>query len=103
MKTVADRQPPEPIGVRLKRLRLKKGFSTGEVSRQLGVSPSTYREWEYGRSIRGEPYEKLAAILGVSLHELLLGERGAASEARKWVAQIEKDLQALKSEIMKIL
>ncbi|MBX3034908.1 MAG: helix-turn-helix transcriptional regulator [Bdellovibrionaceae bacterium] len=91
----------ELIGPRLKRLRLRRGLSTAEVASKLGVSPSTYREWEYGRAIRGEPYEKLAAVFQVSLQELLLGERFMGTEALRLVEGIESELRKLKNEIMK--
>ena len=63
------------LGKRLLNLRLKKGLSLSELARDIGVSPSTYREWEQGRKIKGEPYEKLALILGVSINELLTGKK----------------------------
>ncbi|MBX2988047.1 MAG: helix-turn-helix transcriptional regulator [Bdellovibrionaceae bacterium] len=91
----------EQLGARLKRLRLQRGLSTSELAKSLGVSPSTYREWEYGRAIRGEPYDKLASALGVSLHELVLGEKFVGNDALRLVQGIESDLEKLKREIMK--
>ena len=65
------------FGQRLRSFRLRAGLSVSQVARRLGVAESTYREWEYGRQIRGEPYRKLADILGVSL-SILLSEEGEA-------------------------
>ena len=61
------------FGKRLKVLRDKRKLSVSVIAEAVGVSPSTYREWEYGRSIKGEPYVTLAEILEVSLTELLTG------------------------------
>lgn len=54
----------------LKRLRTKRGLKVSTCSVSLGVSQSTYREWENGRSISGEPYIKLAQLFQVSISEL---------------------------------
>jgi transcriptional regulator with XRE-family HTH domain len=71
----------EPMHKRLRRLREARGLSVKEVALRLEVPLTTYREWEYGRAIRGEPYVQLARILGVSLCGLLGAERaeGVAS------------------------
>jgi transcriptional regulator with XRE-family HTH domain len=63
------------FGERLKQLRTSKHLSVTKVSKELGVSQSTYRDWEYGRSIIGEPYVKLAEIFNVSLSEILKGRQ----------------------------
>lgn len=64
------------LAERLKRLRLKRGLSVTEVARAIGVATSTYREWEQGRKIKGEPYQKLAELFEVALSELLTGFGG---------------------------
>lgn len=63
------------LGQRLKVFRTKKTLSAREVAFQVGVSVSTYRDWENGRAIKGEPYTKLAEILGVHVLEVLEGRR----------------------------
>ena len=63
----------ESINNRIKKLREKKGITAAEMAKAIGVPASTYREWEYGRSIRGEPYLKIAAVLNISLYELFTG------------------------------
>jgi len=40
------------------------------MARSLSIAESSYRDWEYGRSITGEPYLKIANLLDVSLSEL---------------------------------
>lgn len=63
------------LGDRLKELRVSRNLAVSQVAEMLGVSPSTYREWEYGREIKGEPYMKLASIFNIGLNELLTGRR----------------------------
>jgi transcriptional regulator with XRE-family HTH domain len=63
----------EKLSNRLKRLREKKGLSVKDVAKAIGVPVSTYREWEYGRTIRGEPYVNLSILFEVSLYELMTG------------------------------
>jgi transcriptional regulator with XRE-family HTH domain len=65
----------ENLGKRLQRLRLKSNLSQSELANCLGVSPSTYRGWELGRLIKGEPYVTLAKLLNVSLNELMTGKK----------------------------
>lgn len=62
------------LSERLKKLRMEKNLSLNEVARMIGVSPSTYRTWENGAEIRGEPYVKLAKAFSVSLTHLITGE-----------------------------
>lgn len=68
-----DKVAKNNFGIRLQNLRNKLGLSPTQVAKAVGVSISTYREWENGRSIRGEPYFELAKVLQVSLLELLTG------------------------------
>lgn len=44
------------FGTRLKRLRSQAGLTAEQVAKKLKFATSTYREWEYGRAIQGEPY-----------------------------------------------
>lgn len=48
------------FGKRLRALRLKINLSAEELARGMGISPSTYRDWENGRAITGQVYHKLA-------------------------------------------
>ncbi|MNT06136.1 hypothetical protein D3C72_1407900 [compost metagenome] len=41
----------------------------------MNIPVSTYRDWEYGKQIKGEPYVDLAKVLDVSLTELLTGRK----------------------------
>jgi len=59
------------ISERLRELRKKKKLSLASVALAIDVPVSTYRDWEYGKAIRGEPYERLAELFEISLAELL--------------------------------
>jgi transcriptional regulator with XRE-family HTH domain len=70
----------ETMSDRLRTFRTRLGLSAKEVAIDIGVPESTYRAWEMGRAISGEPYLKLAEVLRVSLGELFTGEKPNASE-----------------------
>lgn len=89
----------EKLGNRLKRLRTTKSLKVSDVARHLGIAQSTYREWEYGRVIQGEPYLALAELFEVSLYELLTGARPKYHQVLDRIAKVEQDL----SECRKIL
>lgn len=63
----------ERIGIRIQKLRVILGLTAKEVSQSIGVAESTYRAWESGRAIQGEPYVALSKILRISVYELLTG------------------------------
>jgi transcriptional regulator with XRE-family HTH domain len=65
----------ESIGQRLRARRKTLGLSIQEVARQINLPESTYRGWENGVTIQGEPYRAIARVLGTSLLELMYGER----------------------------
>lgn len=87
------------LGARLKNFRLRAGFSAEEVSRKVGVASTTYREWENGRAISGEPYEKLARVLGVTVYQLLGIQEINLHEIANELEKIEKLIQNLKSRL----
>ncbi len=62
------------IDKRLRELRQKTGKTPRQVATEIGVSESTYREWEIGRKIRGEPYAALARALNSSVSFIITGE-----------------------------
>lgn len=73
--------------IRLKRIREKRGITPLQMAKAIGVPVSTYREWEYGRAIRGEPYLRIAEVLNVSLYELFTGLTPASADEK--IFQIE--------------
>ena len=81
------------IGKRLKTYRLRKNLSVKKVADLVGIPPSTYRDWEYGRLIMGEPYEKLAGVFDVSITELVTGREPELSETIKSLESALADLR----------
>lgn len=84
------------MGSRIKKLREKKGLTQKTVADFIGVSPSTYRDWEYGKSIQGEPYLALAEIFEISIGELLTGKASSRVELFQALAKIEEDVKSLR-------
>ncbi len=88
------------IGTRLKHFRKQKNLTVAEVARRIDVSESTYRDWENGRAIKGEPYVKLAAVFAVSLNELFglpASEATEATNATQEIESIQRSLDKLRS------
>lgn len=89
----------ETLSQRMKRLRLAKGLSISELSRTIGVPQTTYREWEYGRAIKGEPYLVLAKAFDVSLFELLTGEQPKPAQLLKEIVRVQELIQAIRKNL----
>jgi len=53
------------------------------VAERAGISASTYRYWEYGKKIKGEPYIELALALNVSLTELFTDKKLVVSRSNR--------------------
>lgn len=87
------------LGKRLRRFRTEKRLTIEVVSKQIGVAPSTYREWESGRAITGNPYAELAVALGVSVYQILGIEDRSRDAINKYVEDIEGLLHRLKSAL----
>ena len=39
----------ETFGKKLRQFRIKSNLTQSEVAKKIGISSSTYRDWEYGR------------------------------------------------------
>jgi len=63
--------PPEPLGIRLNRLRRERGLTLAQVASVLGVSKPTVWAWEKGKA-RPLPdrMDAIAQVLGVEPSEL---------------------------------
>lgn len=93
----------ESLAKRLKALRDRKGLSQKDVADRLGIAASTYRDWEYGKQIKGEPYVALSEAFQVSLTELLTGKRdliptsilSELNDLERIVESIRKNVAAL--------
>ena len=71
------------MGSRLKVLREAAGLTQENLARAIGVTPTGYQKWEYGkRSFSFETAIKLAAALGVDLN-VLAGIESTAKPKRR--------------------
>ena len=93
------KQETEAFHSRLTRLRKKSGLSMKKVAEALEIPESTYREWEYGRAIQGEPYVKLGKVFGVSIYELLGGSRPEMKALLSTVDELEEGLKKLRIQV----
>lgn len=82
----------ETLAQRLRRLRDSKNLSAKEVAENIHVPLTTYREWENGRKIVGEPYLGLSKLFGISVYELITGEKSKNFEAESSIRVIETEL-----------
>lgn len=80
----------------LKKRRLEIRKKPSEIALIVGVSESTYRDWENGRKIQGEPYEKLADALDMNILELLSVSRKEVSYITKELVEIEKHVKNIR-------
>lgn len=63
--------PPEPLGVKLNRLRRERGLTLAQVASVLSVSKPTVWAWEKGKARPvAERMEAIAQVLGVEASEL---------------------------------
>jgi transcriptional regulator with XRE-family HTH domain len=81
------------LGARLKRLRLERRLSQGQLAKMSGIPKGTVIQWEYGLRVPLlEAAAKLADALEVSLDELV----GRPTPVRKQGPLIPKSEQTLR-------
>lgn len=93
----------EAFHTRLRRLRKMRGLSMSALSREIGIPPSTYRDWEYGAAILGQPYIKLAAALNVSLYQLLGSEKSENQNLLDLLDKLDSTIKELKKEVLPLI
>lgn len=64
--------------MRVKELRNKKNISQEQLAREIGVERSTVAKWEAGGMPTAAKLPTLAAVLGVTVDELLRDETAQA-------------------------
>ena len=84
------------LGSKIRGLRLETRMTIKEVAQGLEVSPSTYRDWEYGRKIPAEYLPRLASVLQVSTEELIGSKVAVGGELVEAISCIEKGLRLLR-------
>lgn len=87
------------FGKRLKKLRESVNKSVNDVADFIEVAPSTYREWEQGRAVTGQPYLKLAAVLGVGVYEILGIQDQLKAEISQKLFTVESILREVRSAL----
>lgn len=85
---------------RLKKLRLERKLTMRAAAKLIGIPETTYREWEYGRKIQGEPYLSIANAFGVSISELLEDESAGLTIEQR-LDRIKNDVNIVHSELKK--
>lgn len=93
----------ESFHERLRRLREGRGITMRELAKQVAVPETTYREWERGRAIRGQPYVALALALGVSVRELLTGEATHKPDLLQALEHLEGAVRSLRTKVVEYL
>lgn len=68
-----------------------------QIARLVGVATSTYREWENGRAISGQPYTKIAQALDVSLYQLFNLEDKRKNEITTNLKEIEQRIKEIRN------
>jgi len=87
------REPDEPFGARLQRLRKDRGLTLAQIATGLGVSKPTVWAWEQGRARPiDERMEALAQMLGVPASELLHG--AISSDLQELLARSRAQISA---------
>jgi transcriptional regulator with XRE-family HTH domain len=103
MRDLKVEMKKESFHIRLRRLRKTRRLTLKELSTLLQVPPTTYREWEYGRAIQGEPYVKLAECLNVTLLELMTGSKPNHQGILNHLEVLERTVSELKKEVLSLL
>lgn len=87
------------FGKRIKSLRLEKGFTIKDVSQEIGVAVTTYREWENGRAVSGFRYLKLAQLYNITVYELLGFQHHNSTYFNEQLLKIEDILKEIKTNL----
>lgn len=83
----------EKIGAFIAMLRREKGYTQKEVANRLELSEKTISKWECGKGLPDVIYmEPLCSLLGISVNELLAGERIPIMELLKKMDETRIDL-----------
>ena len=79
------------IGIKLKKTRVKSGFTQEQVAEKLMISRQTVSNWENEKSLPDVvSVMKMSDLYQISLDELLKGDK-------KMLEKIEKDIATVKS------
>jgi transcriptional regulator with XRE-family HTH domain len=96
----AEGEAMTTIASKMKNRRTQLNLKVRDVASQVGVAESTYRDWENGRKIQGEPYIKIARALNMSVLELLRIESPNTSDILLSLVEIEKHIKFLRRHVI---
>ena len=83
----------EKIGAFISMLRKEKGYTQKDVANRLDLSEKTISKWECGKGLPEVGYmEPLCSLLGISVNELLIGERIPILELLKKMDEARMEL-----------
>jgi transcriptional regulator with XRE-family HTH domain len=91
------------IGVLLKKRRAVKGLTAKEVASKLKIAESTYRDWENGRKIQGEPYIQISQVLDIPIGTLLGVTQSNVSEIISELEEIESKVKIIRKHVMSLI
>lgn len=87
----------------LKSRRQELKLKAKDVAKRIGVAESTYREWENGRNIQGEPYLKIAEILEIPLTKLMGVKKIPHDEIYNELENINQSIKNIQKYVSQIL
>ena len=91
----------ETLGKRIAALRREKSMKQDELAEKLGVTPQAVSKWENDQTCPDiSLLPALAAILGVSVDELLSGKKEAEPTVKILPAEERKDLKDMMLRII---
>lgn len=90
----------QKIGLFIAQLRREKGLTQLQLAEQLHVTNKAVSKWENGRCLPDAAlFEPLCAALGITLNDLLAGEKIQEQDRERY---FEQNVQALGAEYGKI-
>lgn len=81
----------------MKTTRESKNLKVKDIASHVGVAESTYRDWENGRSIQGEPYFAIAEALQITLGELLgINQKEVTQNFLREIEKLQASVNSIK-------
>lgn len=90
------------IGQKMKSRREQLNLKVKHVAKEIGVSESTYRDWENGRKIQGEPYILISKALKMNVVDLLSIESDSFLDVQTQLNFIEECVNNIRERVIKI-
>lgn len=92
------------ISEKIKKRRFELGLTAKDVAMQLNVAESTYRDWENGRKIQGEPYVQLSKILNLPLASLFgIEQSSEVIQLKMDIDQLSEQVNSIRSRLLSLI